>query len=168
MNASADLPSGSWPLDIECHHFIILSSFLRNSLLAFMRYCVMTTGWMINPNTWCLWWCMELFPYQCSRPHRDPNQSSSETLDLTPSWLSDPPASSPPLSYLSPSLLLSISHSQFDGLIPHDDISGQDEGLDVDDVCVAALRPHVQPFTLEGKVAERDPGERETEEERDR
>lgn len=47
--------------------------------------------------------------------------------------------------------------SQFDGLVPHDDVSGEDEGLDVDDVRVAALGAHVQPLTLEGKVAEGDP-----------
>lgn len=50
--------------------------------------------------------------------------------------------------------------SQFYGLVPHDDITRQDEGLDVDDVRVAALRPHIQPFTLEGKVAKRDPSRR--------
>lgn len=61
----------------------------------------------------------------------------------------------------------SISDSQFYGLVPHDDISGQNEGLDVDDVCVPALRPHIQPFTLKGKVAKRDPGG-ETEGERER
>lgn len=49
-------------------------------------------------------------------------------------------------------------NSQFYGLVPHDDVTRQDERLDVDDVRVAALRPHVQPLALEGKVAERDPG----------
>lgn len=52
---------------------------------------------------------------------------------------------------------------QFYGLVPHDDVSRQNEGLDVDDVCVPTLCSHVQPFTLKGKVAERDPGEQETE-----
>ena len=61
----------------------------------------------------------------------------------------------------------SISNSQFNGLIPHDDISRQNEGLDVDDVCVSALRPHVQPLTLKGKVAKRDPEKQDTKEERD-
>lgn len=28
-------------------------------------------------------------------------------------------------------------------------------------MCVPALRPHVQPFTLKGKVAKGDPGEQE-------
>lgn len=64
-------------------------------------------------------------------------------------------------------LFFRISNSQFNGLIPHDDISRQNEGLDVDDVCVSALRPHIQPFTLEGKVAKCDPEKQETEEERD-
>lgn len=50
-------------------------------------------------------------------------------------------------------------NSQFYGLVPHDDVTRQDERLDVDDVRVSALRPHVQPFALEGKVAEGDPGE---------
>lgn len=49
-------------------------------------------------------------------------------------------------------------NSQFYGLVPHDDVTRQDERLDVDDVRVAALRPHIQPFALEGKVAKRDPG----------
>ena len=44
--------------------------------------------------------------------------------------------------------------SQFDGLVPHDDVAGQDKGLDVDDVSVASLRAHVQPLALERKVAE--------------
>lgn len=58
-------------------------------------------------------------------------------------------------------------YSHFYGLVPHDDISGQNEGLYVDDVCVPTLCADVQPFALKGKVAKRDPGERETEEERD-
>lgn len=49
-------------------------------------------------------------------------------------------------------------NSQFYGFVPHDDVTRQDERLDVDDVRVAALRPHVEPFALEGKVAKRDPG----------
>lgn len=61
----------------------------------------------------------------------------------------------------------SMGNLQFYGLVPHDDVSRQNEGLDVDDVCVSALCPHVQPFTLKGKVAKRDPAERETKEERD-
>lgn len=52
-------------------------------------------------------------------------------------------------------------NSQFYGLVPHDDITRQDERLNVDDVSVAALRSHVEPFALEGKVAKRDPGRRE-------
>lgn len=56
----------------------------------------------------------------------------------------------------------SFFNLQFYGLVPHDDVSGQNEGLDVDDVCVSTLCPHVQPFTLKGKVAKRDPGEQET------
>lgn len=55
-----------------------------------------------------------------------------------------------------------MGNLQFYGLVPHDDVSRQNEGLDVDDVCVSTLCPHVQPFTLKGKVAKRDPGERET------
>lgn len=61
----------------------------------------------------------------------------------------------------------SIIYSQFYGLVPHDDVSRQNEGLDIDDVRVSALCPHVQPFALKGKVAKRDPGEQETKEERD-
>lgn len=64
-------------------------------------------------------------------------------------------------------IVQSISNLQFNGLIPHDDISRQNEGLDVDDVCVSALRPHIQPFTLKGKVAKCDPEKQETKEERD-
>lgn len=62
----------------------------------------------------------------------------------------------------------SICDLQFYGLIPHDDVSGQNEGLNVDDVCVSTLCPHIQPFTLEGEVAKGDPGEKETKEKRDR
>ena len=54
-------------------------------------------------------------------------------------------------------LYISVN-SQFDSLVPHDDISRQHEGLDVDDVGVSSLCTHVQPFTLEGKMAKRDPG----------
>ena len=57
----------------------------------------------------------------------------------------------------------SMGNLQFYCLVPHDDVSRQNEGLDVDDVCVSALCPHVQPFTLKGKVAKRDPREQETE-----
>lgn len=46
---------------------------------------------------------------------------------------------------------------QFYGLVPHDDVSRQNEGLDVDDVCVTTLCPHVQPFTLKGEVTKCDP-----------
>lgn len=60
-----------------------------------------------------------------------------------------------------------MGNLQFYGLVPHDDVSRQNEGLDVDDVCVSALCPHIQPFTLKGKVAKRDPGEQETKKERD-
>lgn len=59
------------------------------------------------------------------------------------------------------SSVCSTGNLQFYGLVPHDDVSRQNEGLDVDDVCVSALRPHVQPFTLKGKVAKRDPIENE-------
>lgn len=62
------------------------------------------------------------------------------------------------------SSLITDSNLQFYGLVPHDDVSGQNEGLDVDDVCVSAFCPHVQPFTLKGKVAKRDPGEQKTKE----
>lgn len=60
------------------------------------------------------------------------------------------------------SAVCSTGNLQFYGLVPHDDVSRQNEGLDVDDVCVSAFCPHVQPFTLKGKVAKRDPRERET------
>ena len=61
------------------------------------------------------------------------------------------------------SVVWCTADSQFDGLVPHDDVAGQDKGLDVDDVSVATLRAHVQPLALERKVAEGDPGrERET------
>lgn len=60
---------------------------------------------------------------------------------------------------------LGFNHLQFYGLIPHDYVSWQNEGLDVDDVCVPTLRPHVQPFTLKGKVAKCDPAEKEEKEE---
>lgn len=49
-------------------------------------------------------------------------------------------------------------HLQFYGLVPHYDVSRQDEGLDVDDVSVPAFGTHIQPFTLERQVAERDAG----------
>ena len=42
-------------------------------------------------------------------------------------------------------------YSQFDGLVPVDDVAGDDERLDVDDVHVALLGAHVQPFTLQGQ-----------------
>jgi len=44
---------------------------------------------------------------------------------------------------------------QADGLVPHDDVSGQNERLDVDDVHVALVRAHVQPLALERQVTER-------------
>ena len=49
--------------------------------------------------------------------------------------------------------------SQLNGFVPHDDVAREGERLHVDDVDVPPLRPDVQPLTLEGQVAVRDPGE---------
>lgn len=48
-------------------------------------------------------------------------------------------------------------YSQFYGLVPHDDISRQNEGFDVHYVCISTLCPHVKPLTLKRKVTKCDP-----------
>lgn len=48
-------------------------------------------------------------------------------------------------------------YSQFYGLVPHDDISRQNEGFDVHYVCISTLCPHIKPFTLKRKMTKRDP-----------
>lgn len=65
--------------------------------------------------------------------------------------------------FLSTPAFGALGNLQFYGLVPHDDVSRQNEGLDVDDVCVSALCPHIKPFALKGKVAECNPEEQETE-----
>ena len=42
------------------------------------------------------------------------------------------------------------SYLQLNGLVPVDDIAGQDERLYVDNVHVPALRAYIQPTALEG------------------
>ena len=44
------------------------------------------------------------------------------------------------------------THSQFDGFVPVDDIAGEDERLDVDNMDIAPLCSNVQPLTLEWQV----------------
>lgn len=51
-------------------------------------------------------------------------------------------------------------YSHFDGLVPVDDVPAEREGLDVDDVHVAALRAHVHPLRLQRQVQAGDPGEK--------
>lgn len=57
---------------------------------------------------------------------------------------------------------VNIIYSHFDGLVPVDDVSGEREGLDVDDVHVPALRAHVDPLGGERQVQARDPTTRHT------
>lgn len=45
-------------------------------------------------------------------------------------------------------------HSQFNGFVPHDDVAWEHKGLHVDNVDVPSFCADVQPFTLEGQVAE--------------
>lgn len=59
--------------------------------------------------------------------------------------------------------IFSIGNLQFNGLVPHDDVSRQNEGLNVDDVCVSTLCSNIKPFTLKGEMAKCDP--RDTKEE---
>lgn len=46
------------------------------------------------------------------------------------------------------------SNSQFNGFVPHDDVAWERKGLHVDNVDVPSFCADVQPFTLEGQVAE--------------
>ena len=54
-------------------------------------------------------------------------------------------------------MLCSASRSQIDGLVPVDDVAGEGEGLDVDDVHVAALGADVEPLALKRQVEAGDP-----------
>lgn len=51
----------------------------------------------------------------------------------------------------------SHTHSQFNGFVPHDDIAWESEGLHIDNMNVPPFCSNVKPFTLEGKMAKRDP-----------
>lgn len=44
-------------------------------------------------------------------------------------------------------------YSQFNGLVPVDDIAREGESLDVSNVDISSLRPYIQPLTLEWQVA---------------
>ena len=48
-----------------------------------------------------------------------------------------------------------LESSHFDALIPVDDVSGESERLDIDDVHIAAFSPDVHPLGLERQVTER-------------
>lgn len=51
-------------------------------------------------------------------------------------------------------------YSHFDGLVPVDDVAGEREGVDVDDVHVPTLRAHVQPLGLQREVQACDPADK--------
>lgn len=53
--------------------------------------------------------------------------------------------------------VIKYRYSHFDGLVPVDDVPAEREGLDVDDVHVAALRAHVHPLGLQRQVQAGDP-----------
>ena len=52
---------------------------------------------------------------------------------------------------------------QFNGLVPVDDVAGQTETLDVDNVDVAALGADVEPLALERQVEAGNPVESKVE-----
>lgn len=45
-------------------------------------------------------------------------------------------------------------YSHFNGLVPVNNVTGEDEALNVDHMNVTTLRTHVQPLALERKVHE--------------
>ena len=46
---------------------------------------------------------------------------------------------------------------QFNGFVPVDDVTWELKGLDVDNVHIATLSPHIQPLALKRQVTERYP-----------